>query len=91
MRLAIRVQPGGSRTEVGGRWGEEEPPVLLVRVRERAVEGRANDAVVRAVADAFGVHRSAVAIVGGVASRRKALLLDGDPDVLGRRLADLLG
>ena len=39
MRATIRVRPGSGHTVVGGRYDE----ALVVRVRERAVDGRAPD------------------------------------------------
>ena len=72
---------------VGGRYGDGEPPVLLVKVRERAVDGAANEAVIAAVAEAFGVkHRDAV-LITGASSRSKLLEVVGaTPD----RLRELL-
>lgn len=90
MRITVRVQPGASTRRVGGRWGDGEPAVLMVRVPERAVDGRANDAVVRAVAGAFGVRRGAVSIVAGTTGRTKQLVVDGDDEELQRSLDRLL-
>lgn len=88
MRLTVRVTPGAARTSVGGRYGDQEPPVLVVRVQERAVDGRANDALVLAVADAFGVARRDVRIVHGHTSRAKVVeVAGGDAHVLARLLA----
>jgi uncharacterized protein YggU (UPF0235/DUF167 family) len=64
---------------------------LLVAVQARAVEGAANAAVIAAVAGAFGLRRGAVELVSGARSRDKVLALDGDPDALPTRLAELLG
>lgn len=87
MRIAVRVHPGADRTRVGGRYGDSHPPVLVVRVSAPAVDGRANDAVVAAVADAFSVPKSGVRIVSGRTSRMKILDIDGvGADELGRLL-----
>ena len=84
MRVTIRVRPGSARPGVGG----EQGGALVVRVSAPAVDGRATEAALAAVADAFGVRRDAVTLVTGRTSRTKVVdVAGGDP----RRLADLLG
>jgi uncharacterized protein len=56
---------------------------LVVRVSERAVDGRATAAALSAIAAAFGVHRRAVTLVAGRTSRTKIV------DVAGANPADL--
>ncbi|HVY09076.1 MAG TPA: DUF167 domain-containing protein [Mycobacteriales bacterium] len=88
MRVVVRVYPGSARSQVGGRYGQAEPPTLMVRVRERAVEGKANDAVLAEVARAFGLSRTGVRLVTGARSRTKLLELDGaEPEQLAALLA----
>ena len=74
---------------MGGTFGE--PPQLIVRVNAPAVDGRANNAVTRAVADAFEVAASAVDIAGGATARTKTLRIHGDVERLQTRLRVLLG
>ena len=84
MRITIRVRPGSARPGVGG----EQGGALVVRVSAPAVDGRATEAALAAVAAAFGVRRDAVTLVTGRTSRTKVVdVAGGDP----RRLADLLG
>jgi len=73
VRLTIRVRPGAGRTQVGG----EHDGALVVRVGARAVDGRATEAALAAVAEAFGVRRSAVTLVTGTTSRTKVVAIDG--------------
>ena len=54
MRVSIRVRPGSARTAVGGEHGG----ALVVRVTAPAVDGRATEAALAAVAGAFGGARS---------------------------------
>ena len=77
MRIVVRAQPGASRTVVGGRYGEDLPPVLIVRVQARAVEGRANESVRVALAAAFGVRPGAVTLVRGHTGRLKTFDIEG--------------
>jgi uncharacterized protein YggU (UPF0235/DUF167 family) len=75
-RVALRVRPGASRAAVGGTHGD----ALVVRVCERAVDGRATEAALRAVASALGVRRKDVRLVSGPTSRDKVLAVDvADP------------
>jgi uncharacterized protein (TIGR00251 family) len=87
VRLAIHVRPGSTRTKVGGRHGD----ALAVSVAARAVDGKATEAALRAVADAFGVPRRAVSLVTGATSRDKLVEIGGDEAALARRSAVLLG
>jgi uncharacterized protein YggU (UPF0235/DUF167 family) len=84
VRITIRVRPGAGRTAVGGEHGG----ALVVRVAARAVDGKATEAALAAVADAFGVRRAAVTLVTGATSRTKAVEVDGATvDVLHALLA----
>ena len=86
--MTVRVRPGARTDEVGGRYGDDVPPVLVVRVAAPAVDGRANDRLVRLLAEALGVPRSAVVIVSGAAQRTKIVDVEGaTPAVLEALLA----
>lgn len=87
MRVAIRVKPGAARTAVGGRHGD----ALVVAVTARAVDGKATEAALRAVAEAFGVRRRDVSLVAGATSRDKVVDVDGEVGHLAGRRAALLG
>ncbi|KWX63211.1 DUF167 domain-containing protein [Mycobacterium sp. NAZ190054] len=66
--ISVRVKPGSSK----GPLVETGPDgVLTVYVRERAVEGKANAAVVRVLAEHFDVPRSRVELTSGATSRLK--------------------
>ncbi len=67
---------------VGGSHGG----ALVVRVTPRAVDGRATEAALAAVAGAFGVPRSAVRLVTGATSRTKVVEVDGGDDAVLQRL-----
>ena len=69
MRLSLIVTPG-ARTE---RVDRVDATQLRVAVTEPPREGRANAAVVSAVARFLGVPSSRVRIVRGLASRRKVV------------------
>lgn len=71
--LAIRVQPRAKRAEVAGERGG----AVVIRVTAPPVDGRANEAVCRLIAQALGVPRRAVRIVRGEAARDKLVRIDG--------------
>jgi uncharacterized protein len=84
VRITVRVRPGSARTGVGGA----HDGALVIRVHERAVDGRATAAALTALAAAFGVRPQAVTLVSGAASRTKIVdVTGGDPAVLNRLLA----
>lgn len=84
MRVTVRVRPGSPRPGVGG----EHDGALVVRVSAPAVDGRATEAALRAIAAAFGVRRRAVTLIAGAASRTKIVEVAGaDPVDLDRLLS----
>lgn len=87
MRVTIRVKPGSARPKVGGRHGD----ALVVAVSQRAVDGKATEAALRAVAEAFGVRRRDVALVTGATSRDKVVEIHADPAEAADRRDTLLG
>lgn len=87
LRLTVRVRPGASRTRVGGRWNQE---ALIVAVSAPAVDGRANEAVCQALAEAFGVRPRHVRIRSGATARTKGVEIDDPGQQLAARLNELL-
>ncbi len=82
MKLAIRVKPGYPHTAVGGHHGDE----LIVKVQERAVDGAATTAALRAVAEALGLRPYEVSLVSGVTGKSKVIEI---PDGLEDRVHSL--
>lgn len=72
-RWTVHVKPGSRR---GPLVEEREDGSLVVHVRERAVEGAANEGVVRALAERFGVPKSRVTVARGHTSRTKLVDID---------------
>ena len=86
--LEIRVRPNSSRNKVGGSIGE--PPRLVVAVQAPAVDGKANQAVIKELASAFGIRARDFTIVYGELGRDKRLLIDGDEKTLQVKLEELI-
>jgi hypothetical protein len=87
LRFGIRVKPGARREAVGGRW---DGSALVVAVAAPAVEGKANEAVRKALARAFGVRKQDVSVVTGDRGRDKVVEIDPAPAGAPERLAELL-
>ncbi len=73
-RIHIRLQPRSSRSEVVGVDTEDK---IRVRVRESPVDGQANRALIKLLADRLGIPRSSVRIASGLKSRIKVVELTG--------------
>ena len=73
--LDITVAPRASRNRVMGVHDNR----LKIQLAAPPVEGKANDALVRFLADTLGVARAQVDIVGGPQSKRKTVRLTGVP------------
>ena len=73
VQFSVRAQPRASRDRIVGPHGE----ALKVAVSAPPEGGKANDALVRLLAKALGVSRSAVRLVGGRASRDKLIEVEG--------------
>ncbi len=83
MRVTIRVHPGSRHPGVGGN----HDGALVVRVRERAVDARANEAALTAVAEALSVPRRTITLLAGATTRTKTLdIPTADPATLERLL-----
>lgn len=86
--IEIRVRPNSSRNKVGGIAGD--PPRLIVAVQAPAVDGKANEAVVKELAKAFDCRARDFTIVFGELGRDKRLLVQGDLVALTKKYSELL-
>jgi uncharacterized protein (TIGR00251 family) len=87
-RLRLRVSPGASRAGVVGRHGE----AWKIRVAAPPEGGRANQAVIRLLAETLSVPRDAVTLVSGHGGRDKIVELAGlGPSQIERRLTSAAG
>lgn len=71
MILSVLVKPG-SKTDSVEKLGED----LVVRTKARAVDGKANEAVVKLIAEYLGIPKTRVRIKRGLASRHKVIEID---------------
>ena len=85
--IEIRVRPNSSRNKVGGTAGE--PPRLVVAVQAPAVDGKANQAVIKELAKAFDIRARDFTIVFGELGRDKRLVVNGDIAALREKYEEL--
>jgi len=79
--LTLHVQPGAKRCEISGLHGE----ALKVRLAAPPVEGRANEALQKFIAELFAVPQRQVELIQGAQSRLKVVAVSGsniDPENL---------
>lgn len=71
--LTLHVQPGAKRSEISGLHGD----ALKVRLAAPPIEGRANEALLRYVAELFAVPLRNVELLRGAQSRHKMVKISG--------------
>ena len=86
--IEIRVRPNSSRNKVGGIAGNS--PRLIVAVQAPAVDGKANESVLKELAKAFDCRARDFTIVFGELGRDKRLLVQGDLVALTKKYSELL-
>ena len=73
MKIAVKAKPSSREDNVE----ETGAGQFIVSVKEPPVQGRANDAIVRALAEHFRVSRTDVRIISGWTSRNKTVEIVG--------------
>ncbi len=71
--LTLHVQPGAKRSEVSGLHGD----ALKIRLAAPPIEGRANEALLRFIAELFEVPLRNVELLRGAQSRHKMVKITG--------------
>lgn len=71
--LTLHIQPGAKKTEFAGRHGD----ALKIRLSAPPVDGKANEALIKFVAETLKLPKSAVNLKSGQTSRRKVLEVSG--------------
>jgi uncharacterized protein len=90
--LTVRLAPKGGRDAIEGLETRDDGRIVLrVKVRAPAVDGAANAALVRLLADALDVSPGAVRLVAGQAGRIKRLRIDGRGTELASILEKIVG
>jgi len=69
--LTLHIQPGAKRTEPAGLHGD----AMKIKLAATPVEGKANMALLKYLADCFEVPRHQVVLKQGEKSRRKIVII----------------
>ena len=83
----IRVRANASINKVGGTAGD--PPRLVVAVQAPAVDGKANTAILKELAKAFGLKSRDLTILSGETSRDKRIQIVGDSADASKKFEEL--
>ncbi|KXB29561.1 hypothetical protein AT959_16600 [Dechloromonas denitrificans] len=81
--LTLHIQPGAKKTEIAGLHGE----ALKIRLAAPPVDGKANEALLKFVAETLHLPKSAVSLKSGQSSRHKVLEIVGTTPVAVAELA----
>ena len=81
--LSLHIQPGAKKSEFAGLHGE----ALKIRLAAPPVDGKANEALLRFVAERLQLPKSAVVLKSGQTSRHKVLEISGCTPEAVRQLA----
>lgn len=74
--LTLHIQPGAKKTETAGLHGD----ALKIRLAAPPVDGKANEALIKFIAEALNLPKSVVNLKSGQTARRKVLEISGvDP------------
>jgi uncharacterized protein len=73
IRLRLRVSPGANTTALVGQHGD----AWKIRVAAPPEDGKANEAVLRLLADRLELPRGSVRLVSGASARDKIVELEG--------------
>lgn len=73
LTLTLHIQPGAKHTDIAGLHGE----ALKIRLAAPPIEGRANEALLKYIAESFGVPLRQVELKQGGQSRHKVVAITG--------------
>ena len=71
MKIQVKVKPTSKTEELS-----QEDDSFMVKVKEPPKEGKANQVVIRLLAEHFGVSQSQVRILSGFRSRNKVVEIE---------------
>jgi len=85
LQLRLRVQPGAKRSTVVGLHADR----LKIAIAAPPVDGRANEALIRFLADSLDLRALSVQLTAGATARDKQVLIECDDSQAQRLIARL--
>ncbi|MEI6867120.1 MAG: DUF167 domain-containing protein [Actinomycetes bacterium] len=74
MLVPVYVKPGAAHNRVGGSRDDR----LVISVTAQAVDGSANEAVIKLLADVLKIPKRDIQVKSGLTSKRKMLIISGE-------------
>jgi uncharacterized protein (TIGR00251 family) len=74
VRLAVQITANAKKTEVTG----VQDDALKLKLQAQPIDGKANEALVRFLAEALALPRSAISITHGLSNKRKLIEVTAD-------------
>ncbi len=72
MKIAVKVKPNSKENKVEVAGNNE----YVLRVKEKAQDGKANAAAIKTLSEYLGIPRSRISIVRGHSSKNKIISID---------------
>ena len=83
--ITVRVIPRAKKSELSQVLADG---TIKIRLTAPPVEGKANQALVRFLADVFDISPTNIEIISGVKGRNKAVLIEGISEKTARAIVD---
>ncbi len=77
--LILRVQPGASKSQWDGFFGDQ---AIKIRLKARPIEGAANQALREFLSETFSLRQSDVQLISGETNRNKQVVVARPPQVV---------
>ena len=87
LTINLRISPNAKKNKILGLYGEKQ---IKVSVACPPIDGRANETLVKFIAETFSVSQKNVEIIRGETSQYKTLFISGDPQKLEALLQKIL-
>jgi uncharacterized protein (TIGR00251 family) len=71
--LTLHIQPGAKKTQFAGLHGD----ALKIRLAAPPVDGKANEALIKFIAETLELPKAAISLKSGLTSRRKVVEVTG--------------